>query len=198
MSQNLATPVFPEPPERATLKIDFETLPFNDASDIVELLDDTQSRSSPTDVPIPLGDPSNLSRPECLIPFDGEIDLPAIVKELLSVTEDVTSSTLLFNTSEEAAAKNWNILRDHDFDLTKIICKGRSHTSFGSELKRIDLLDKLWWKHPRWKRLRRSLTNGVTFLVRHLDEELRRKDLVAAFARGNHKSAIHKKCFLKK
>ena len=189
---------FPEPPEpeQTNPKIDHEALLSYDRGNIVKLLDDAQSSPSPTVVPIPPRITSNVSRPECRNPFNEEIDLPAIVKELLSVTEDMTSSTFVFDASEGAAATNWDILCNHNFDLTTIIGNERNHTSFGSELKQIEWLEKLWWKHPRWNRLKKSLTNGVTFPVRHLDEELRRQDVIAAFTRGNHKSAFHKKCFL--
>ena len=79
----------------------------------------------------------------------------------------------------------------HNFDLEPLLNPPGINcvTSFGSEFKSINHLEKLLHRHPRWNILREKLTKGVHFPLNHLSEDLRIQDLEEAYSRGNHKSA---------
>ena len=107
---------------------------------------------------------------------------------------------LRFDIFTKAAVSNFKLLKSTHFDL-KALCnrgKGRSAITFGSEFKEIEDLERLLKRHPRWRKLKDQLTNGATFYVEDLDEEIRRKDVRMAYTRGNHKSAEKYNEFLAK
>ena len=127
-----------------------------------------------------------------------KLDLANTVKNLLQHPQSkLTDPELSFEISPQAAASNLELLRLHDYDLKALCNKGKkSTTSFGSEFKNVSILEKLFTKHPRWKRFKEQLTEGVDFNTEDLDEESRRMDLDEAHKRGNHKSAQQKNEFL--
>ena len=116
--------------------------------------------------------------------------LISAVKELLASHNELHDPIFKFETTKEAARYNLHLLREAKYDLQKICNEGkRSILKFGSEFKPVHELDKLFKFHPRWHRLQKILTRGVDFHLERIDDDLRRKDLMAAIARGNHKSA---------
>jgi len=108
----------------------------------------------------------------------------------------MTAPLFRFDISEAVAQFNWDLLRRNDFDLTGLLNRRMSVTSFGSEFKQVEKLEMIFGNHHRWKQLRKILTEGVDFPLVDLDEKLRRADIAASFARGNHKSAIMKENIL--
>ena len=71
----------------------------------------------------------------------------------------------------------------------------RSTTTFGSEFKDTKSLERVLRKHPRWKKFKMQLTNGIDFYLEEMDDDLRRLDLHHAYERGNHKSDALKMSF---
>ena len=102
-----------------------------------------------------------------------------------------------FVVTNEAAIENWNIFVWHNFDL-EAISKGskRSAMTMGSEFKDTQELKKLLGRHPWWRKFRTILENGVNFESEPINNDLRRKDLEAAYDRGNHKSASKNEKFI--
>ena len=95
-----------------------------------------------------------------------------------------------FEVSEEAATHNWNMLARNNFNLELITNKHpRSVMPIGSKFKNTHELQKLLGWHPRWEKFRMILEKGANFELEIMDDNLRHKDLVAAYERGNHKSA---------
>ncbi len=124
----------------------------------------------------------------------------AAIESLLTAPKTTLSQPILrFDINKEAAISNLKLLRDNNYDLTKL-CNfhERSSTTYGSEFKTAEMLDKLFYLHPRWTKLRSQLTSGVEFDLEELDEKIRIQDLRCAVARGNHKSASKNEEFLEK
>ena len=121
-----------------------------------------------------------------------DLDIPKVLKLLLSKSSSLANPIFKFDVTPEAANENWKLLKENDFnwDLLlnpKGICCA---TSYGSEFKDVEDLELLLGKHPRWNALKYNLLNGVTFPLVELDDSMRRLDLDSAFERGNHKSAL--------
>jgi len=95
-----------------------------------------------------------------------------------------------FDWGIEAARKNWETLEKFDLNIHRAIAsQAHSHTCFGSEFCKVDLLQPLLSYHPLWPRLVTLLTMGVAFPLKPLTEDQRLKDLDLAIARWNHSSA---------
>ena len=111
--------------------------------------------------------------------------------------QDIHEPPCKFEVSKEATTHNWNMLARNKFDLELITNKHpRSVMSIGSEFKNTHDLQKLLGRHPRWGKVRTILEKGVNFELEIMDENLRHKDLVAAYERGDHKSASKNELFL--
>ena len=116
--------------------------------------------------------------------------LTKALQQLMASHNELHDPIFRFKATQEAAEHNLKILRDENFDLGKICNKGkRTILRFGSEFKETRDLQKIFQHHPRWHRLEKVLTMGVDFDLDDIDDELRWRDLAAAVARGNHKSA---------
>ena len=134
---------------------------------------------------------------------DTNMDLSSTIKKLLEEPKsDIHPSKIRFDVSPEAAQENWELLKSEAFDLQKLCNdngKGkRSLTTYGSEFKSTKKLDYLLKRHPRWKKFRSILENGVNFDLEELEEDMRIADLIEAYKRGNHKSAKNMKEILSK
>ena len=191
----------PDPPAHSELvtahlfdDVDYERLRFNERESITKLIDGSDYEDNPT-IPLPLttlchdGPYSTSNNP---IYFD----LPSKIKNLLEISEDMEQPVLRFDISPAAAAHNWKVFEEYEFDVRRILCNSNSITNFGSEFKTIEQLETLLIRHPRWIDLKQRLTYGVSFPVTPIDNEARKGDVEAAYLRGNHKSAIKKNEFL--
>lgn len=119
------------------------------------------------------------------------------IEELLAITQEMAEPRFKFEATAEAAAWNFKLLRDGGFGWDNLLnTNPKSVTSFGSEFKDPQDLDRLFSYHPRWKQLRHRLHRAVHFPLEDLEEELRLADLKAAYKRGNHKSADKNAAFL--
>ena len=116
--------------------------------------------------------------------------LPKEIGNLLKIKETFFQPKFKFTISEEAATYNYNLLKNSGFDLNKLLNPGKTCcTSYGSEMKSTEKLEKLLGKHPRWNILKEKLSYGCEYPVKDLDEEVRLLDLKENLNRGNHKSA---------
>jgi hypothetical protein len=91
----------------------------------------------------------------------------------------------------EAAEKNYmilmkkyrgslkNALEDHD----------GSPLAMGSEFRPVEVLSKMYSGHPIWNRMVPVLTNGSSWPLESISEEMRMKDVKEAIEFGNHKGA---------
>ncbi len=96
-----------------------------------------------------------------------------------------------FEFSEEAAAHNFDILQQHDFDLNKIMLHDpHSPLRPGSEFRPVGLLEPILGTHFLWPRVRDTMLHGAHYHLFPLDDALRHQDLEEAIVFGNHKSAI--------
>ena len=131
--------------------------------------------------------------------FSYHKSLPLAIEKLLEKSSTLKTPELSFQVTKESAIKNFKVLSENNWNLGKVINSERfSVTSYGSEFKSVDDLESLLKLHPRWKDLKYKLANGCDFSVKHLDESIRRLDLMAAQKYGNHKSASRHELFLSK
>ena len=63
-----------------------------------------------------------------------------------------------------------------------------SVVGYGSEFRDVDTFQKIFGRHPNWTRMSKILEDGSEWPLEPLNEELRRNDVDAALAFGNHKS----------
>ena len=132
------------------LRIDYEVLPFNDIEGISQLLDGVKI-SSPSETPtIPPIKPNQPSRPSCENPFLSDLDIPNEIAKLLHTSNDLSTPIFRFDISPEAAQHNWKLIKDSNFNLTRLLNpKSPCITNFGSEFKSVRKLANLFRNHPR-------------------------------------------------
>ena len=183
-----------------------ETEPFNDIEAISKLLDETVQlgrKNTDNGIITPETPLAQSSHPEKKETSYGQtifnIRIHNIISHLLNTRGKLHESPCQFIASDQAANHNLKILKDNDFNLEKICQRGsRSVMTFGSEYKPVAELKKLFGKHPRWNKFHDILTFGVNFDLEYMDEDLRLKDLNAAYERGIHKSAKKNEHYLSK
>ena len=142
--------------------------------------------------PFPTGIPKK--RPKEII----KLDLIHEIKTLLAQKEPLHPPKFRFDITPEAASHNLHMLKDHKFNLDKLLNdKDRpSITNYGSEFKNVKQLEALLQFHPRWKAMKTLLTHGSEWKLMPVDDGLLAEDSIAAAQRGNHKSAKRNKEFL--
>ena len=124
-------------------------------------------------------------------------DFPESIEYLLTKETEIHEPPCRFEVSNEAAMENWKILKRHNFNIESVSARSkRSAMTTGSEFKSTHDLERLLGAHPRWKKFKSILDRGVNFELEKLEEDLRQKDLDAAYHRGNHKSAKRNEKFL--
>ena len=127
------------------------------------------------------------------------VDLHLKLRDLLQIKSEFVQPEFQFDTTDEAAEFNWNLLSSNNFDLESILTRQTSSiTSYGSEFKLSSDLESLLQHHPRWPALRTKLDHGSLFPLAPIPEDTRSVDLESALVRGNHKSAIKNNLFLAK
>ena len=138
-----------------------------------------------------------LDRPESKDLSSSHKSLPLVIEKLLEKSSTLQRPKLSFQISKASAIKNFQVLRDNNWNLEKVInSKEFSVTNYGSEFKVVDDLDPLLELHPRWKTLRHKLINGCNYPLKDLDESIRQLDIIEAKKYGNHKSASRHESFL--
>ena len=123
-------------------------------------------------------------------------DLVKSIKDLLSISSQMVPPLVRFDVSNDAADHNFKLFQEANYNLDSIlnIKDSPSVTSYGSEFKQVDQLEKLLIHHPRWLTLKKILLKGSDWKLHHIDEKERRGDLFGSLKRGNHKSAnVHTK-----
>jgi hypothetical protein len=105
----------------------------------------------------------------------------------------------IFKLTEEAAEKNFLILKNYNFDLEKAIrAQQSSPLGYGSEFRSPEMLRKIFKHHLLWARMKDLLTDGSKWPLSELNKSERIADLTEALAFGNHKGASRKPVILKK
>ena len=85
---------------------------------------------------------------------------------------------------------NSKILKQFDYDLDHLVeSHPNSDLSCGSEFRPISILAPLLHRHHHWDNFSSYCTSGFNASFKPLSESQRLKDVNAAIARGNHKSA---------
>ena len=93
-----------------------------------------------------------------------------------------------FHPSLSAAESNWSTLKSFDMDLDKAIkSNGPNQLLYGSEFKNVSLLELIFKNHPLWKRMKSHLSNGCSYPLEPLPEDLMSSDLKEAYEFGNHR-----------
>eukprot|EP00978_Attheya_sp_CCMP212_P032071 scaffold123562_cov41-Attheya_sp.AAC.1 len=93
--------------------------------------------------------------------------------------------------NRQAAQKNWTVLQSFNGNLKEALAAQQTtQLGYGSEFCPPELLEPLFSSHVLWPNMKAILSNGATFSLEPLDEELRKKDLDEALAMGNHKGAM--------
>eukprot|EP00978_Attheya_sp_CCMP212_P012405 scaffold30875_cov50-Attheya_sp.AAC.5 len=93
--------------------------------------------------------------------------------------------------TRQAAQKNWTVLQSFNGNLQDALAaQQKTQLGYGSEFRQPEILEPLFPSHVLWPNMKDILTNGATFPLEPLDEELRKKDLVEALTMGNHKGAM--------
>ena len=115
------------------------------------------------------------------------------VMEIVSAVEkDLHVSQFKFEDTLKGAGWNAKILAKYDYDLEKAI-KSEPNTILtpGSEFRDIKNIEKIWKFRKKWPEIRSILVEGCIYPLKEgQTEEVRKKDLAAMVARGNHKSAL--------
>ncbi|GKY93515.1 hypothetical protein MPSEU_000318900 [Mayamaea pseudoterrestris] len=95
-----------------------------------------------------------------------------------------------FELTDDAANHNLAVLSANNMDLRHLLFSNKDlPTCPGSNFRPIELLDPLFHGHPRWLRVRQTLTTGASFPLYPIDEATRKEELDAIIEYGNHKSA---------
>ncbi|KAI2505693.1 hypothetical protein MHU86_8752 [Fragilaria crotonensis] len=117
--------------------------------------------------------------------------LPALLASILAHRSPPTHPTdFRFEWTPAATAHNLGILRRFQFDwCAALAAQPFSTLTPGSEFRPADVLAPLLSRHPLWPRFRERITAGADFPLLPITDTDRRTDVVAALARGNHKSA---------
>lgn len=98
-----------------------------------------------------------------------------------------------FELTREAALKNYLVLLKNNRDLGLALdTQQDTPLGYGSEFRKVPVLEPLLCNHPNWARLKGILTSGSTWELEDISEEERMSDLNEALARGNHKGAKQK------
>jgi hypothetical protein len=131
-------------------------------------------------------------------PQDQTSNLVEAVKHLLSISSPMMHPLVCFDISDDAAKHKFHLFQQANFNFDRIlnIKDSPSITSYGSEFKIVDQLEKLLLNHLRWFTLKRILLTGSDWKLEEIDEEERMEDLLGSLKRGNHKSADFHRKFL--
>jgi hypothetical protein len=130
-----------------------------------------------------------------------ETSQQAFPAELIKIIRDIkkeeipvpTPPEFIFNMIEEAAEKNFLVLKKYNFNLDKaILARKSSPLGYGSQFRRI------LQHHPLWSRMKNLLIMGSKWPLSTLSKSDRITDLMEALAFGNHKGASTKPVLLKK
>jgi hypothetical protein len=115
------------------------------------------------------------------------------------VSPEPTPPEFVLKLTEEAAAKNFLILKKYDFDLEKAInAQKSSQLGYGFKFRSPHTLRRIFHHHPLWARMQRLLINGSKWPLAEISESKRIADLTEALQFGNHKGASQKPYLLKK
>ena len=65
-----------------------------------------------------------------------------------------------FQMDKESAERNFIFLERHDLDLSKALrAQKGSPLDYGSEFKPVEVLERLFGRHPNWERMKKILTS---------------------------------------
>mmetsp|Transcript_13224 Transcript_13224/g.28024 ORF Transcript_13224/g.28024 Transcript_13224/m.28024 type:complete len:842 (+) Transcript_13224:3970-6495(+) len=125
--------------------------------------------------------------------------MEVVEKVINSPVEKLKAPDFAFELSQEAAQKNYLILSKHNFNLDEAL-KSQKGTplEYGSEFRRVEVLENLFGRHPNWGRMERLLRKGSDWPMDELDTKSRHRDLHDAITFGNHKGATKKQDLLRK
>ncbi len=110
-----------------------------------------------------------------------------------------TPPEFVFDLTEEAAKKNFMILKKYDFDLEKAInAQKTSLLGYGSEFRPPQTLRRIFKHHPLRERMEHLLIEGSKWPLIEISKSNRIANLTNALQFGNHKRASQKPDLLKK
>jgi hypothetical protein len=102
----------------------------------------------------------------------------------------VHKPSVQFQASAEAALHNWNMLREKENNLPRLLLEQPfSVMTPGSEFRPVRHLAGLLASHPLWRRWEESLNHGVTYPLEPYSNHDMKLDLAAQLERDNHQSA---------
>ena len=123
--------------------------------------------------------------------------LKTIRQILTTEIPDITKPTFQFEPTTAAAANNMNIIKSAGGVEEAIQQQKNTPVSYGSEFRPTWLLRILMHRHPLWHKTEQRITNGTSFPLLPIDDNLRERDLKATLAYGNHKSTYDSDTFTK-
>ena len=93
--------------------------------------------------------------------------LSQTIEKLLLSSSKLYPPRFRFDITSEAAAFNFSLLKENNFDLAKLLNAEDqpSITSYGSEFKPMAELEPLLGNHPRWDAFRTRLEEGAEFPI---------------------------------
>lgn len=114
----------------------------------------------------------------------------SIISNIILFDERPDPPLFMFELTEEAANKNFCVLKRFEMNLeTAIDAQQNSPVGYGSEFRPIHILKPLLQHHPYWNHIQRLLSKGSDWPLSPIDEQQRQVDLKEAIAFGNHKGA---------
>ena len=144
-------------------KIQELRLPFNEIKANSALLDRKRINFTqlPLNIPIPpLVQGSPMAAPLVRNLYDKKSNTSNLINKLLNLPlMKLTNPELRFKIMMEAAASNFELLKTAAYDLKELCNKNhsnreRSATTFRSEFKEVQVLEKLFRQHPRWEKFK--------------------------------------------
>ena len=113
------------------------------------------------------------------------------IRKIINITDKVILlHKYKFVNAREAAKFNTSILKQSKYDFTKVLQKEQGiMLEPGSEFRSHNTLKLLLFRHEHWDKMEQIITEGVSYPLKHLPEQIRQEDLDFMIERGNHKSA---------
>ncbi len=115
------------------------------------------------------------------------------------MSPEPTPPEFVFKLTEEAAAKNFIILKKYNFDLEKAIdAQKSSPLGYGSKFRPPHTLRRIFQHHPLWARMEHLLINRYKWPLAEIIKSNRIADLTEDLQFRSHKGAFQKPNLLKK
>ncbi len=93
-----------------------------------------------------------------------------IARVLASPSERLRAPDFAFELTQEAAQKNFILLSKYNFNIKEALQSQRgTPLEYGSEFRKVEVLQELFGMHPNWGRLESILRRGSSWPMKELN-----------------------------